>query len=149
MDMGGIDLMGLEISEWSWSVAELDFRVLYLLLILMLIDIVTGLIKAWQNGNLWSRKGMFGFMRKVLILLVIVAAAVIDEILKMGGVVSGATLLFFCVSEGISIVENAEEAGVPIPAILKEKLHVANGKKDRSVTEDLEEEFMDKEDDVG
>ena len=147
--MGGIDFMNLEVSEFGWSIANLDFRVIYLLLILMLIDIITGMVKAWQKGNLWSRKGMFGFMRKVLILLVVVAAAVLDEILKMDGVVSGATLLFFCISEGISIVENAEEAGVPVPAVLKDKLHVAKDEKDRSFQDDLKNEFTDRKDDIG
>jgi len=144
---GGIDFMNLEVAEWTWKIADLDFRVVYLLLILMLIDILTGLTKAWHKGNLWSRKGMFGFIRKIIMLLVIVAASVIDEILQMKGVIAGATLLFFCVSESISIIENAEAAGVPVPPILKDKLSAIHSNSDRSLSKDFSEEFTLKEED--
>ncbi|WP_088033550.1 holin family protein [Evansella clarkii] len=143
MEIGGIDLTSLGVTEWSWHFMDLDFRVLYLLLILMFIDVLTGLMKAWHQGNLWSRKGMFGFMRKILILLVIAAAAIMDEIFMMGGVIAGATLLFFCISEIISILENAEAMGVPVPEVLKNKLAVIKEKDNhnRSVGEDLRQEF--------
>lgn len=143
MEIGGIDLTSLGVTEWSWHFMDLDFRVLYLLLILMFIDVLTGLMKAWHQGNLWSRKGMFGFIRKILILLVIVAASIMDEIFQMGGVIAGATLLFFCISEIISIVENAEAMGVPVPEVLKNKLAVIREKENhnRSIGEDLREEF--------
>jgi toxin secretion/phage lysis holin len=143
MELGGIDLTNLGVTEWSWHFWDLDFRVLYLLLILMFIDVLTGLMKAWHQGNLWSRKGMFGFMRKILILLVILAASIMDEIFAMGGVIAGATLLFFCISELISIVENAEAMGVPVPPALKDKLAVIREKDNhnRSVGEDILQEL--------
>ncbi|MER2010718.1 MAG: phage holin family protein, partial [Psychrobacillus sp.] len=49
-------------------------KFLHLLLLLMGLDIVTGIFKALKNGNLWSRKSLFGYARKILVLIVIIVA---------------------------------------------------------------------------
>ena len=37
-----------------------DLTLLYFLMVLMVIDIITGLAKAFKNKDLWSRKSMYG-----------------------------------------------------------------------------------------
>ena len=48
-----------------------DFNLITILCILMVIDIITGLAKAVKNKNLWSRKSLLGFARKILVFLII------------------------------------------------------------------------------
>lgn len=104
-----------------------DVKFLHLLLLLMALDIVSGTLKAWKNKNLWSRKSLFGYARKVLVLVVIILANVIDQILGMNGAITYATVLFYIANEGLSITENLAEMGVLIPAGLAEKLkHIDN-----------------------
>ncbi|WP_133079873.1 phage holin family protein, partial [Tetzosporium hominis] len=56
-------------------------KFLDLLFVLMIIDIATGVFKAIKNQNLWSRKSLFGYARKILIFLVIITANIVDQIL--------------------------------------------------------------------
>jgi toxin secretion/phage lysis holin len=106
-----------------------DVKFLHLLLVLMALDIVTGVFKAIKNHNLWSRKSLFGYTRKMLVLVVIVLANVMDQILGMNGAITYATVLFYIANEGLSILENCAELGVLVPANLAEKLKVVESKK--------------------
>lgn len=118
-------------------------KFLHLLLLLMALDIVTGIFKAWKNQNLWSRKSLFGYSRKVLVLVVIILANVIDQILGLEGAVTYATVLFYIANEGLSIIENLAEVGVLVPTSLAEKLkHIDNS--GQTLPEEVKEEFSTK-----
>ena len=106
-----------------------DVKFLHLLLVLMVLDIVTGVFKAIKNHNLWSRKSLFGYARKMLVLVVIVLANVMDQILGMNGAITYATVLFYIANEGISILENCAELGALVPANLAAKLKVVESQK--------------------
>jgi len=56
-----------------------------------------------ENENLWSRRGLFGYSRKVLVLVVIVLANVIDQSLSLNRAVTCATVLFYIANKGLSI----------------------------------------------
>jgi len=99
-----------------------EVRFLHFLLLFMGLDIITSLFKAWKNKEIHSRNSLFGYARKLLILVVVIVANVIDQILNLGGSITYATVLFYIASEGLSIIENLAEVGVPIPKILAEKL---------------------------
>lgn len=101
-----------------------DVKFLHLLALLMAIDILTGIAKAVKNGNLWSRKSLFGYARKLLVFGAIILANVIDQILGMGGAITYATVIFYIANEGLSILENLAQLDVLIPANLAEKLKV-------------------------
>lgn len=95
-----------------------------LLLVLMLLDIITGVFKAVRNDNLWSRKSLFGYARKILVLIVIIVANIIDQVLSLSGTLTFATVLFYIANEALSITENMAELGVLVPQNLAEKLKV-------------------------
>ncbi|WP_279401176.1 phage holin family protein [Piscibacillus salipiscarius] len=119
-------------------------KFLHLLLLLMALDIITGVFKAFKNRNLWSRKSLFGYARKVLILVVIILANVIDQILGLNGTVAYATVLFYIANEGLSIMENLAAVGVDVPPGLSKKLSSIS-EDNKSVTQEMREEFSDKE----
>ncbi|MFC4401775.1 phage holin family protein [Gracilibacillus xinjiangensis] len=120
-----------------------DVKFLHLLLLLMLLDVITGLAKAWENDNLWSRKSLFGFARKILVLVVIILANVVDQILNLSGAVTYATVLFYIANEGLSIIENLAEVGVLVPSNLVKKLKNIN-EESTSVSDEIREELTTK-----
>ena len=106
------------------------------LIILMVIDYITGLLIAgvWQKSNksqtgaLESKAGFKGLIRKGLILLVVLIGVQLDAILGLQAFCRTAIILFFCGNEGLSIVENLGIMGVPLPDFVKEKFELLRQK---------------------
>lgn len=137
--MGGVNLEHLEVVRFYLFG---DVKFLHLLLLLMGLDIVTGIFKAIKNENLWSRKSLFGYARKLLILVVIILANVIDQILNMNGAITYATVLFYIANEGLSILENMAELGVLVPTNLAEKLKVIEkNEQEKTFIEEVQDEL--------
>jgi len=101
-----------------------DMNLIYGLLILMILDIVTGLFKAIKNKNLRSKTSMYGFFKKIIVLFVIVLANVLDNVLKLNGGLVMATMIFYIVNEGLSILENCSQLGILVPPVIYDKLKV-------------------------
>lgn len=124
--------------------------IIWILLAVMTLDYVTGIICGFmgkspktENGGLSSSEAFKGLLKKALILLVVLLAALLDKAVSMGtGItfeaVAGATALWFIASEGFSIVENATSMGIPIPKILLQALEIVKqkgeGKKEEPKT---------------
>lgn len=121
MMAGDVDLGHLEVVKLYLFG---DVKFLHLLLVLMALDIITGIFKAFKNQNLWSRKSLFGYSRKMLVLIVIIVANIMDQILNLDGALVFSTVLFYIANEVLSIIENMAELGVLVPANLAEKLKV-------------------------
>lgn len=99
-----------------------NYWVLLIPIILMGIDILSGITNAWIKGEIKSsilRKGLGKKMGEILILA-------IGEVFLYGmslpkGVLSGISI-YIIVMELISICENLEKLGVPIPKFVKKAL---------------------------
>lgn len=120
-----------------------DVKFLHLLILLMTLDIFTGLTKAWKEQNLWSRKSMFGFARKILVFVVIILANVVDQILGLGGAVTYGAVIFYIVNEGLSIIENLAKIGVLVPDGLAEKLKSIDNSGE-TLPDEIRKEFSSK-----
>ena len=107
-----------------------DFNLITILCILMVIDIITGLMKAIKNKNLWSRKSLLGFARKILVFLIITVANLLDLLMNMNGTVVLATVTFYILNEVLSITENSAQIGIPLPEKLMEVIEVVNKKSE-------------------
>lgn len=137
---GVVNLDSLEVVRF-FLFGEVKF--LHLLILLMGLDIITGVFKAIKNKNLWSRKSLFGYARKMLVLVVIILANVIDQILGLQGAVTYATVLFYIANEGLSIIENLAVVGVLVPKGLAEKLNsIESG---QSFSDEVSEEMAGSE----
>lgn len=77
-----------------------------LLLIMIVVDFISGMLKALYNKEIDSSKFFMGGMRKVSILLVVVVSTQID--VYMGGGISLRTIsiTYYIISEGLSFIEN-------------------------------------------
>ena len=97
--------------------------VLEALIFAMGIDYLSGLMAAYINPRmkLDSRKGFRGIAKKVMILLLVSLAHFIDR--ETGqNIIQLAVIWFFLGNEGLSIIENAANAELPVPKKLKDTL---------------------------
>lgn len=119
-----------------------DLRLLHFLIILMILDIFTGLAKAVKNQNLWSRKSLFGFARKLMVFCIIILSNIIDQILQLQGGLVLITIMFYICNEGLSILENCAQLGVLVPKEIAEKLAlIRNSSESTSFSTQIKEEF--------
>lgn len=114
--------------------------IIWILLAVISLDYITGIIcgvlgksPKTENGGLSSKEAFQGLLKKALILLVVLLAALLDRAVSLSAeiefaAVSGATCLWFIASEGMSILENAAAMGVPIPRILLNMLELFKAK---------------------
>ena len=91
------------------------------IVILMVLDYVTGLLKSIYNKKLSSEVGFKGIIKKIIIFIVIATAYIIQCLLREEIPLREITILFFIANEGISLIENASEF-IPIPEKLKDIL---------------------------
>lgn len=89
----------------------------------MIIDYLTGVLAAYINPRLMldSRTGFRGICKKILILLLVSLAHFVDSATGQQ-IVCTAAVWFFLGNEGLSILENAAKAGVPVPGKLRQTL---------------------------
>lgn len=108
------------------------------LIIFMAADYLTGVSVGVTTHRLSSETGFKGLLRKVLILVMVGIANIIDVyILKQGSVIRAAVIFFYLSNEGISILENSAALGLPIPQKLKDVLEQLG--KDEDHDSDSEE----------
>ena len=111
----------------DWDVA------LQCLVIAVALDYISGIIKAFVNKELSSKIGVKGLLKKVGVFVVVALAVLIDKITGESGAVRTLVIYYFVANEGLSIVENLSEAGLPIPDVIKKALkslkNEAKGKK--------------------
>ena len=94
-----------------------------ILLIFIVIDFISGFIKAWANKEFSSSVFYVGGVKKIGILLIVVVATQLD-LLVLGGTVilRTAAISYYIANEGFSILENWGQLGLPLPKALKNAL---------------------------
>lgn len=95
----------------------------------MVLDYISGILAAISVKKLSSKVGFKGIAKKLLI-LVFVSVGHITDTYVLGGVpvAMTAVILFYIANEGISIVENATELGIPVPQKIKNVLEQIKNK---------------------
>ena len=92
------------------------------LFVAIILDYVTGLIKAGIKKELSSEIGFKGILKKVLILLIVGLSHVVDRCVGSGETWRNIAIVFYIANEGLSILENCVECGLPVPKKLAEIL---------------------------
>lgn len=96
---------------------------LYALIVFVVLDYITGVLCAIADRRLSSAVGFKGICRKVLIFALVGIANILDvHVIGTGCVVRTATIFFYISNEGVSILENAANLGLPIPKKVKDVL---------------------------
>ena len=106
------------------------------LIIFMVLDYITGLMCAVVDKKLSSAVGFKGICKKVLILILVGVANVVDiHIVGTGSALRSAVICFYLSNEGLSLLENAAHIGLPIPDRMKNVLAQLHRREDKSNTD--------------
>ncbi len=93
------------------------------LFVFMTLDYLTGIMCAVLDKKLSSAIGFRGIFKKVLILMLVGIANIVDvHVVGTGSALRGAVICFYLSNEGLSLLENAAYIGLPVPERLKEVL---------------------------
>lgn len=103
--------------------------ILKALVALVILDYVTGVLKALSTKTLSSAVGFKGLIKKTVIFIVVATAVIIQSVIGEAVPLREITIIFFLCNEGISLLENAAEF-VPIPEKLKDALIQLREKSD-------------------
>lgn len=95
---------------------------LVVLCVVIVLDYVTGLLKAGITHQLSSEIGFKGILKKILLLVIVALAHLIDKAVGSGETWRNIAIVFYISNEGLSIFENAVACGLPVPDKLKEIL---------------------------
>ena len=128
------------------------------MLVVMIADYITGMVKAWYKSELSSRIGLNGIIKKVGYLVIVGVGMVLDYLLREAlhsvGVsvtveytVALIVIVWFIINELISILENVSAIGAPMPEFIlklvkrlkvsvEEKAEVVDGEKLEAVDAD-------------
>ena len=110
------------------------------LLIFMVLDYITGLMCAIADKQLSSAVGFKGIYKKVLILMLVGVAHIVDlHVVGAGDALRSAVVCFYLSNESVSMLENAAHLGLPIPEKLKDVLAQLHGRIDDIDEEDTQE----------
>lgn len=92
------------------------------LVLLMVFDYVTGVLKGYFLKKLDSDMGFWGIVKKFIMLIIVSMAYVLSNLVEPVLPLREIVIVFFISNEGISILENAA-VFIPIPDELKKALN--------------------------
>jgi toxin secretion/phage lysis holin len=98
-----------------------------ILLLMMVVDIVSGLLKGAQNKRLKSAIMSMGIIKKGAILLSVAFGYILDNAINGGQPVFSTMMTWLAIgNEGLSVIENLQAMGVKIPTAVSDKLGQLN-----------------------
>lgn len=109
---------------------------LLLPIILMGADVLTGWIQASINGTWDSTKMRKGLFRKSAEIVIIVLAYVVQVAIVLPINIFAFISIYICIMEILSVIENLDQAGLPVPSWITKRLKKA---MDTMTEEDPEE----------
>ena len=116
----------------AWLLGGAD-GFLFALIAFVVIDYITGVLVAISHKELSSRVGFKGIAKKVVIFCIVGIANILDVyVLGENAILRTAVIFFYLSNEGISILENAAELGLPFPEKVKGVLEQLHHKHDKN-----------------
>ena len=116
-------MISVVVTTFLWLIGGIDIAFLCLIVAIAL-DYISGLIKAYSTKTLSSSIGFRGILKKIGVLVLVMLAVVVDRITINNGGIRTLVIYYFVANEGLSVLENLAQAGLPIPKKLKEALKV-------------------------
>lgn len=110
-------------TTFLWLIGGIDIAFLCLIVAIVL-DYMSGIIKAYNTKSLSSSIGFRGILKKIGILVLVMLSVVIDRITIDNGGIRTLVIYYFVANEGLSVLENLAQAGIPIPKKLRDALKV-------------------------
>lgn len=111
----------------AMSTAE-DYKLLLLPFILMVLDFLTGITHAWATGHLKSYKMRDGLNKKVGEICILLVGYIFTWTINAPKYLMIGLTIYIVIMELISLSENLDKMGVPLPKPLKKALRNAEYK---------------------
>lgn len=105
--------------------------ILIALIIFMIVDYISGVIASYFAKETSSKVGFKGILKKFVILLIVGLGVILERDLGIPAVREVA-IMFFISNEGISILENATNIGIKVPACISNALEQVSKKGESS-----------------
>lgn len=100
------------------------------LLVFIVLDYLSGVMRAIYTKKLSSKIGAKGIIKKIGYIVLIVVVEILDILLKDNGYLRNIIIYMFIANEGISILENWSAMGIKVPDIIKDKFSNLKGGDD-------------------
>nr|DAS35702.1 MAG TPA: holin [Caudoviricetes sp.] len=104
--------------------------------LLMVLDILTGYINAWKKHEIKSQKMRDGLGKKVAEICYIIIGFVFRFATGLSSI-AYALSMYVTYMELVSILENTDKLGLPIPKFIRDKLNNNNNNKTKDKSEDV------------
>ena len=115
------NIISVILTTFVYLMGGLDIA-LYSLIIVIVIDYLTGIGSAIYNNELSSKIGFKGIIKKFCYLLIVALSVVIDNLLGQSGLIRSLVIYFFVANDGLSIIENMAKMNVKLPQKLIDAL---------------------------
>lgn len=115
------DIASVILTTFVYLVGGFDIAIQSLLIVIV-IDYLTGIASAIYNKELSSKIGFKGIIKKICYLLIVALSVVIDNLLGQSGLIRSLVIYFFVANDGLSIIENMAEMNVKLPQKLIDAL---------------------------
>jgi toxin secretion/phage lysis holin len=115
------DVLSVILTTFVYLVGGFDIAIQSLLIVIV-IDYLTGIASAVYNKKLSSKTGFKGIIKKFCYLLVVALSVVIDNLLGQSGLIRTLVIYFFVANDGLSIIENMSEMNIKLPQKLIDAL---------------------------
>lgn len=112
---------GAVLTAASYLFGGLDTALLTLAIV-MALDYITGICKAYKHKELNSKTGFLGILKKFGYFVIVALAVIIDRMAGDTGAIRTLVIYFFVANDGLSILENWGAMGLPLPNKLFEVL---------------------------
>ena len=100
----------------GWDIA------LQSLIIVIILDYLTGIAKSYVTKKLNSSIGFKGIIKKLSMLCIVAIAVIVDRFIGQSGMIRTLIIYYLVANEGLSIIENLGEMNIVVPDFLKERL---------------------------
>ena len=105
-----------------------DYKLLLLPFILMVLDFLTGITHAWATGHLKSYKMRDGLNKNVGAICILLVGYIFTWTINAPKYLMIGLTIYIVIMELISLSENLDKMGVPLPKPLKKALRNAEYK---------------------
>ena len=105
----------------GWFLGGWDIA-LQVLVVMVIVDFVTGVLSAWFNGEVSSRIAFKCIPKKLMIFALVGVSEILDRLTNANDAFRTAAIFLYISMEGISILENAVEVGLPVPEVVVKAL---------------------------
>ena len=113
-------------------VSQFEFRnelwVLFIPLGLMAIDVLTGIIKAWAHNDFQSAIMRAGLAKKAGEIMILIVGELISYGMMLPGSIMNCISFYIIFMEIMSILENLDELGIPIPKFVRDVINNVDDK---------------------